>query len=286
MSFYSRNVRRRLVGATCGALLILTVSLPAQKAKRAVPILYIEAETEVGLVLGASQQGRWLSWDKISPQLKGGESFRFYSPAGYAGKRVGKKPALSPASGDAYNVSFVTPVQSKQDLIGLSGAAWNPQPRIPKALAPRSARYRAAVADFLKTQGLPNARVEIGKIQQIDLEGDGVPEVLIEARSVGYDASLQNGGPLQAGDFSLVLLQKTVGGKIKNLLLDGTIHTSSGGVNGDSANRYYLRNVLDLDGDGVMEIVVGWHYSEGGGAEVYRVKGGQVKRVLSAEDGA
>ena len=106
---------------------------------------------------------------------------------------------------------------------------------------------------------------------------------MIEANSPGYDVSADTGPNIKAGDFSLVMLRKVIAGKPRMSTLMGVIHTapSSG-----APNRYGLSNVLDLNGDGSLEIVVEWNYYEGGGANVFQIKNGKISLALEASDGA
>ena len=73
-------------------------------------------------------------------------------------------------------------------------------------------------------------------------------------------------------------------GRVKTVVLRGDYSGNKAGSMG--ANICRLSHVLDLRGDGVMEIVVECSYYEGGGVEVYRLKDGQAILVLSVSDGA
>jgi hypothetical protein len=49
---------------------------------------------------------------------------------------------------------------------------------------------------------------------------------------------------------------------------------------------YDLAAVLDLDGDGTLEVVVSWLYYEGSGLEAYEIGSEGVTRVLNGGCGA
>lgn len=271
------------IGLLSIALLTLASPLLAQTPTKSVPLLFVWKGGNTGLVLGASRGGTYHSWKKTHAQIKGGETYQFYSATGKTGQAKGKKPELAPASGAAYIVELSGLPEAKKTLVGLNGATWNPQPRKPKALSPKAAVYLSAVTDFLKSKGVSRAKPEIAAIWQVDLEGDGVQEVLIEANSPGYDISGDTGPNLKSGDFSLVLLRKVVDGKPRMSTLMGVIHKKPAS---DAPNRYALSNVLDLNGDGILEIVVEWNYYEGGGANVFQIKNGKISQALEASDGA
>jgi hypothetical protein len=271
------------IGLMSSALLACFAPLAAQTKTKTVPILFVWKGNDTGLLLGASQGGTWLTWQKTYRLLKGGEGFQFYGPLSKAGQATGKKPELAPASGSAYLVSLSNLKAAQTTLIGLKDATWNPQPRVPTAFSPQSATYKAAVTEFLKTKGLRRSKPVIAALWQIDLEGDGVAEVLIEAHSPNFDKVVSMDGPLKAGDFSVILLRRVVSGKPQMTMLLGEIYKKAEAA---TPNRFALSHVLDLNGDGKMEIVVEWNYYEGGGANVIQMVNGRPKPALEASDGA
>jgi hypothetical protein len=53
----------------------------------------------------------------------------------------------------------------------------------------------------------------------------------------------------------------------------------------NASNLYELRGVLDVNGDGKLEVIVHSHYYEGAGTTIYDCSGGKCKAVLSVECG-
>jgi len=268
-----------------GSLLAASALLSAQSSKKPVPILYVWNGGDSGIVVGASQGGTWLTWEKTHNRIKGGERYQLYSATGGAGTAVGKKPELSEASGSAYNLALSGLPPKRTSFVALNGATWKPQPRLPKALSPQSETYRTAVTDFLKQKGLADPKAEIAKIWQADLEGDGIEEVLIEAHSPGFPETVSEAKQPKAGAFSIVLLRRRAqDGTVKTLTIGADIYAKA--REDATPNRYTLSHLLDLNGDGRMEVVVEWSYYEGAGVNVVELKNGQVKTVLEASDGA
>lgn len=83
--------------------------------------------------------------------------------------------------------------------------------------------------------------------------------------------------------FSFVILRTLSHGAMKSYVPNGEFGHKSGDF---PFERYVLAGILDLNGDGVMEVIVESSYYEGGGDEVYEIKNGRPRRVLEVVDGA
>ena len=140
--------------------------------------------------------------------------------------------------------------------------------------------YINAVAAVLKDNGIANPTVRITQLLRVDLDGDGVTEVVLTA------SSYVNGvGPsAQAGDYSLVLLRKVINGQVQTTLLEGDFYTEAAEF--AAPNDFNVTAIADLNGDGNMDIAVHGEYYEGAWTSVYEVKGSTVKEVLVEGCGA
>ena len=243
------------------------------------PVLFVPAGGTSGLVVGASSGSRWVDWEKAQVHIKAGDRYRFFTIAGSSRVKAVTKPVLSEASGAAYNVQ-VKRAGEKGPELGLPvSARWNLAPRPVKALAQGNAALRKSVAGFLKLKGVPNAEVDIKRVRECDLDGDGARETLIEAHSPNRLKQMREGEESAPGQFSVVVLRQSNGTVTK---VGGEIHSKPD----NGFHQYYeLAHVLDLNGDGAMEIVVQSSYYEGGGADVYGWRGAKVKQLLTASDG-
>jgi hypothetical protein len=85
----------------------------------------------------------------------------------------------------------------------------------------------------------------------------------------------------------MVLLRRVVSGKLETQLVEGEFYPKAyPNATGDNApNAYKVIAVLDLDGDGKMEIVVGSNY-EGEEITIYRCDPKKVESLLSVACGA
>src|SRR5213078_4953496 len=136
--------------------------------------------------------------------------------------------------------------------------------RKPKVIDTTQKAYVDVVRDFLETKEIDQPKVKIDNILRVDLDGDGEEEVLISATNYfRKDESVPMRSP--AASYSMVLLRRVVAGKVETQLVEGEFHPKAYVRKEDSfdaPNAYKVIAVLDLDGDGKMEIVVSSRYYE------------------------
>jgi FG-GAP repeat len=95
-----------------------------------------------------------------------------------------------------------------------------------------------------------------------------------------------------AASYSMVLLRRVIAGKVETQLIEGEFYPKdypkAAQEEGrfDAPNAYKVIAVLDLDGDGKMEIVVGSDYYEGGETTIYQCDPKKVEALLSVGCGA
>ncbi|MBU4354671.1 MAG: VCBS repeat-containing protein [Proteobacteria bacterium] len=235
-------------------------------------------EIEEGCLLGGKMNDRWLKPKEMAELLQGGETYRLYTLTRFIGNASGSKPEKSgkPGGSPEYVVQMAPLPVPQKEIIAIGGQ-WDALPRVPRRTNPDQVVYKEAVAEVLKKKGLKNPKIKITQVVRIDLDGDGVEEVLITADTYGDKLyrHLQ-----KRGSYSLVLLRKVINGKVETLVIEEDYFPSPReyGV----PYRYWVGAVLDVDGDGVMEIVLHAMYYEGGWTSVYRVEGNKVEQVLVA----
>lgn len=227
-----------------------------------------------GYLLGGSQGGKWLTPAATNQKLKGGERYRVYNPVGLLRTVTGNKPTAIEAPPYCEGVLDIdlTPEQTVGTHFAWGGTA-NPMPRKTTILPNTSQVYRKAIADILISRGIKNPDVRLKRVVQVDLEGDGVNEVLINAtRMEANDAGLV------AGNYSLVVLRKVINGKVETIRVVADYYPNAEPY--FSLTDYSLVGIADLNGDGKMELVVYSSFWEADGATVYTVAGRVVARVL------
>ena len=155
-------------------------------------------------------------------------------------------------------------------------------PRPVRVADTTQAVYRNAVRDFVKERGIKDPEVKVTQILRVDLDGDGEDEVLISATNY---SSEDGSAPTSArkGDYSFVLLRRMRAGKVETKLVAGEFYRSANTSSTPYVHR--IAAVLDLNGDGKMEVVVTSNYYEGGTTTVYRCTPTKIEEVLSAACG-
>jgi hypothetical protein len=274
----------RLVAAVF-ALFVLALAIGGGTGTSAATPTRVYPIVDVGsnFLLGGSAQGNWLTPDVMSNTVAGGESYRVYSLKGYLGRSTGTLAV--PAGEPCEDVQSVDLQPSRQNTGSIAVAStWAAMPRLPRTLSNTTPVYVKAVSDLLKARGIATPNVNIEQVLQVDLEGDGVKEVLVSAT---YFAGSDNNEPIPSitpGDYSITFMRKLVAGKVETVVLAEDVHTEQADFAAPS--KYKIAGVMDLNGDGTMEVVLNGSYYEGAWTSVLQIKGTQFEEVLSAGCGA
>jgi hypothetical protein len=76
-------------------------------------------------------------------------------------------------------------------------------------------------------------------------------------------------------------------GKVETIVLDGEYHPKPRNAEADGPpNEYAITAVLDLNGDGRMEVIVQGGYYEGDWKTVYDIKGNKADNIFGCGCGA
>ena len=252
---------------------LLLTAAPAQTA--IVPIVELAHRGLMGGVLN----GKWIAPAKVAPKMKDETEFVLVGWKGVeeGGVTLGKKGEKEDVCQDFTRMQF----ELEQDhgiAIG-SAAKWNPVPRVPKIIDPNGATYKTVVTNFLKRKGIARPVVKIKEAFRVDLEGDGVEEVVLSA------THYKNGLSSDAwpGDYSFVIVRKAVGKVITDHLLKGDFILKR--VNFGAPGEHHISALADLNGDGKMEIVLNGSYYEGDFASAYEMKNGKPVEIKEFEIG-
>src|SRR5437016_8961044 len=247
-------------------------------------------EVKSGYLFGATSDGKWIKAEQAAKALTDESTYRIYGLTQSFGEAKGGKP--KPSEEDVCSDVLTVSLSPKPDEGAIALAApWNALPRKAQVTDPTQQVYVDAVRDFLKTKEIKEPKVKIENILRVDLDGDGEEEVLISATNYFQK---EEGAPMRspAGSYSMVLLRRVVAGKVETQLVEGEFHPKAYPGTGtdddasfDAPNAYKVIAVLDLDGDGKMEIVVRSDYYEGGATTIYRCNPKKVEELLSVACG-
>jgi hypothetical protein len=233
-------------------------------------------EIGTGYLFGGSANGKWITAEKAAKSMKGRTAFRVFGLTQEVGKATGAKPksVKAEACSDLLEVSL--PSTPKGGEIALS-APWNALPRKPRVADPTEQVYVDAVRDFLKDRSVSDPKVKITRVLRVDLEGDGEEEVLINATNYFTKDNDVSSDTPPPGSHSIVLLRRMVAGKVETEFVAGQVFPKDD----DTPNVYEVPAVLDLNGDGKLEVIVHSRYYEGAATTIYDCSGGKCKDVLS-----
>ena len=86
------------------------------------------------------------------------------------------------------------------------------------------------------------------------------------------------------GSYSIVILRRVTAGKVRTQVVAGEVYPKPD--ESVAANVYKISAVLDLNGDGKLEVIVHSFYYEGGQTTIYRCEPDKIEAALSVECGA
>jgi hypothetical protein len=141
-----------------------------------------------------------------------------------------------------------------------------PRPRPVTVIDPSGATYRAAAAEVLAGLGIDDPHPAVRQVVRGDLGGDGTNEVIVVVERL-TDPEGPVAGP---GDYSVVFMRRIVAGELRTFVVAQSIADSRAGDT-RFVQAHHLDALADLNGDGRMEVVVGYRYYEGAGTAVYEV---------------
>jgi hypothetical protein len=238
-------------------------------------------EMDTDYLFGGSADGKWIKAEKAAKSMKGRTSFRVFGLTQEVGKATGDKPKSAKAEACADMLTVSLPSTPNDGVIALS-APWNALPRKPQIADPTQQVYVDAVREFLESRRISDPKVKITRILRVDLDGDGEEKVLINATNYFTKDNDVSSDKPALGSYSIVLLRRAVAGKVQTELVAGEVYAKDEST---TPNVYEVPAVLDLNGDGKLEVIVHSQYYEGSATTIYDCSGGKCKAALSVECG-
>lgn len=226
-----------------------------------------------GTLMGGVQNGKLVELGKLSGwEAKAKAPWRVHAPG-----QAPRNGAFRQISKDEVHCGDGASVELKYDPfpadtkpeIALQGS-WNPFPRLAKPQGTANQTYRTVIAETLTKLGLAKVPIDLGRIDRIDLDGDGTEEVVLQAQGTGPETK---DGKL-SHYYSLIVVRRLEKGKVVDHLLSTPQGEGSlSGKNMDWSSRMDLTldGYADLDGDGTLEILVSEHGVDYGGDAVWKL---------------
>ena len=225
------------------------------------------------LLLGGFKQDQgWVTAENAFAYVNNEAEYDFFSPKGFIKLRGGTLEFTPTCRNYSMRSSAVLP----ESMVGVA-SGWVTGQREVRDLSLTDPSYIQAVTEWFQSQGNSPAAIQITRILQADLEGDGVNEILLSA-SYFKDTS---GHMTETGDYSVVLMRKVSGNQVLTIPLIREYYVS-GAPELSYPKTYTLAEAIDLNQDGTLEVVVDVRRWEGRGASVFRVDGQNVREVLRA----
>ncbi|HZI48853.1 MAG TPA: hypothetical protein VFD75_13735 [Pyrinomonadaceae bacterium] len=244
----------------------------AQNAPQTHPIVELKQQC----VLGGVRNQRWVAAERIPKSLKPKQKLKLYTLAGPAGDFTIDKISSDDCGGES-----VESTSKAAEGVALAAPTWEVMPRTPRPVDPKDTTYTKVIADILIANGIRKPEVEINQGYKIDLDGDGKDEVVIIAshfkQGVGELTGIGHG--TATGDYALVLVRKIVNEQVRNIFIIKDIRR--GRNEGPLVRGYHLSAIADLNGDGVMELVLYDAYHEGSASHVVEIKRVKANFVLN-----
>lgn len=240
--------------------------------------------------MGGSLDGIWKGSDEVAKEIKGNEEYSLYSLNQYLGTAPGSSIYYSDASGcELVNIEYDK--DSTSNVIGVQ-ADWNPMPRKSTFNDFKNEDYMFVIAEILKGYGLKDIPIIIKQVIKTDLDDDGTDEIIISAENITAYVKNENGeiaepdfSKCEPNTYSIVVLLKTMNDETKTIELSKSLYIDQEQIQYDCPTINNITSVIDLNGDGKMEIVIGYSYYEGYGYYIYEIKDYEASLIYSNGDG-
>lgn len=161
-------------------------------------------------------------------------------------------------------------------------AGWDLYPRSSYTDNTKEDYYTEIVKDYLIEYGIENPDSTLKQSIRVDLDGDGTDEELIYADNKIEDTFDE----IKKGDNAVVIFRRYVDGMPMDQVLDEHIIKEDPEYPSPYRLLFSVDSIADLDGDGIMEVIVESWYYEGFAWSIYKLIGDRLELVASNGIGA
>jgi hypothetical protein len=246
------------------------------------------------IVIGGLNKGVWMEYEELYKSgaiYFDGFEYNLYSNSTKIGTAIGSQPKSWMSGEPLSEIEYIYEYcmvdlfdnGNKIDEYDIAiKADWDLFPRLFYEDNTEQDYYMNIVKEHLIEIGLENPETTVKQSIKVDLEGDGIDEVLIYADNK-IEGSFDE---VKKGDNAVVIFRKYTDGKAIDQLLDYYIIMEDPEYSTPYRMLYGVENVADLDGDGIMEIIVNQWYYEGFGWNIYKLIDNKLELVASNGLGA
>jgi len=224
------------------------------------------------ILLGGVQGGEWLTTDQTAAKIAGASEYDVYTLA----KGMYQVYGYAPVTYQPYS-DYLLNTDATLDETGMIGLVhgWSARTGAVEELPSSNELYHQVVLDWLSQAGMADPQIGTIQIYRVDLEADGTDEIFISATRV------ESQHTTKAGDYSMILMRKVNGSEALTVPVLVDLYASVKPGNPFPCT-YTIGNFIDLNQDGVLEVVAAYERWEGFGAAVYQVNGQNVAEVLGS----
>jgi hypothetical protein len=192
--------------------------------------------------------GGWMAAEALDLSALDGLAFALFREDGQraATTRLVRVPTEETCS----NPTYRPPTAASPGKGTFLAADLDAAPRRATALGRDNATYQAELSAWLATQGIRDPAPAIQQLVRVDLNGDGHDDVILAAeRQRGSITSTR------AGDYAVLLLRRLRGERVETVPLRAELYQEDC-IAECAPARYRLFSTLDLDGDGLLELIL------------------------------
>lgn len=217
-------------------------------------------------ILGGFKDALWVDASTAAEALLGGEQYDIY----HLGQQLGQATGSASLEVDGIcpgQTVQLTPRPARTPALAVAGAPWDVALRLVAPVVLSQAE-RQVVADLLAGEGLAVSALELQVDEALgtDLDGDGTGEIIVRASRLKDDGIFP---AVDAGDYYVVTVLLDLGGRLHAEPLVIQVYPQAD----DLAYPwdYEVSGVLDLNGDGNLEVILAGNRWEGKSTVAYAV---------------
>ncbi|MHA1523872.1 MAG: hypothetical protein ACTSY1_05645 [Alphaproteobacteria bacterium] len=230
-------------------------------------------------LLGGARGGKILTATQIAPRRTDGERYQLFDLSGKVGEVTALgRPVHEGAEGECselWRLELGLDPKTKGRFMAalrMGAKRADPLPKTLQVLSQPLDEHKTLLRKFLSRREVPTPKVRFEQVIKADLDGDGVPEFILNAISIGKEKA-------RRGDYSIVLVVRGRGRAQRTFIVQDEVTLQDSPYPSTLWSNKIVA-ILDVDGDGQMEIVTSGAYLFGGGWEMVRFEDGAWERIL------